>query len=533
MPDRPLSAVTLAGATRPAFAPRAGDEYAWAGVDGTLVLSFGVAPAESQPCEAAVLRVRQGTELLWQATVANPTLHWQTRLVPLAGRGEVRLLVAPGNCPDGVARLRLAAPRLYAAGSGTGRVLVWVSQDALRADHLSVYGYARATSPHAAALAAQAIVFEHAAASASWTLPSMATQFTGRHPGSHGAVMNKLATRAPTLWSTLASSGFTVLGSTANAFVSDRHGLGDGFDVLTLSERRAAGQLRELLERLDEWPGGDLALFVHMIDPHLPYDPPEAQRLRFDVGYRGRPTGDNHFHRRGPIGPAERRQLEALYDAEIAANDEALGVFFEQLRGRGLLQRAVVVYTSDHGEEFQEHGTFLHGATLYQEVLHVPLILAAPGLAARRVSAPVSLVDLAPTVLDLLGAPALAGAQGRSLRALMEGRPQASAPVFAETVLTPDRSQLVAVRLGDRKYIARLPRGALGAPVVAEHLYDLRTDPGETRDLLRGTEPADATILRRLVEDYLARTRAEAQPTRTVVLDAEAEAKLRAWGYIQ
>jgi arylsulfatase A-like enzyme len=499
------------------------------------VLSFGVTAQTEEPCVVARLRMTQGTRTLWDEAVASRAVHWQARVLHLTGPETVRLSVAAGDCGDGLERLRVSVPRLYAdATSNTGRVLVWVSQDALRADHLSVYGYPRPTSPHAQALAERAVVFEQADASASWTLPSMATQFTGRHPSSHGAVMNKLATRDPTLWTTLAAAGFTVLGSSANEFVSHRHGLGDGFDVLKQSARRTPGQLRELLDQLSEWRGGDLALFVHLLDPHLPYDPPAAQRARFDVGYKGRPTGDNYFHRRTPIGPAERRQLVALYDAEIAANDEALGAFFERLRALRLWERAVIVYTSDHGEEFQEHGQFLHGATLYQEVLHVPLIIAAPGLGARRVHTPVSLVDLAPTVLDLLGAPALGTAQGQSLRALLEGRPRARTALFSETILTPDRSQLVSVRLGERKYIARLPRGGtLPAQALAEHLYDLGLDRGESRDLLRGSAPADATVLRRLAWDYLTRTRAAAGPTRTVVLDAEAEAKLRAWGYIQ
>ncbi len=532
---RPVEPVNASGDVRPAFTPAPGQLYRWPAAAGRLVLSYAASPSADSACQLAVLTLSEGRETRWQEPVASSASHWQTRIVTLSGTGELRLQARPGDCGGDLASLHLAVPRLYspARASARRRVLVWLSQDALRADHLSVYGYELPTSPRAEAWAAGAVVLEQASATASWTLPSLASQFTGRWPGSHGAVMNKLATTDATLWQALAAAGFTVLGSSANEFVSDRHGLGGGFDLLNSSERRARGQLRELLGHLGEWPGGDLALFVHLIDPHLPYDPPPAQRQRFDFGYRGRLTGDNHFHTRLPVGAEERRQLVALYDAEILAGDEEIGRFLDELRGRGLLESALIVYTSDHGEEFGEHGGFLHGRTLYQEALHVPLILAAPGLAPRRVTTPVSLVDLAPTVLDLLGLAPLPAAQGRSLRPLLEGRGAAPSPVFSETVLTADRSQLLALRLGQWKYIARLPRGARSSSPLEEQAYDLQADPGEQRDLLRGPSPADVAAQRRMLLDYLARSRAEASPTRTVLLDPETEAKLRAWGYIQ
>src|SRR5262249_44257380 len=156
------------------------------------------------------------------------------------------------------------------------RVLVWISQDALRADHLGPWGYtARPTSPRLDERAPTQVVFDQAISTAPWTLPSLASQFTSRHPSTHGAIEPELAIGADsrTVFGSLAAEGFTVLGVTGNVFVSAEYGLQRGFDALWYREARGPAVNDVVREALEEAPAGDLALFVHYIDPHAPYAP--------------------------------------------------------------------------------------------------------------------------------------------------------------------------------------------------------------------------------------------------------------------
>ncbi len=468
--------------------------------------------------------------------------HWWRRTLTLAERGPVALSFRAeytrADAPDGAAAappfVALAAPRLYRPRAGAKRrVLLWISQDTLRADHLGAYGYARATSPGFDRMARDWVVFERAASTCSWTLPSLASQLTSRYPTYHGAVLHNLpiADSSPALFEALSRQGFTVLGVTANDLLDPTHGLARGFDALRFLDGRAADVSRLLESSLDEWGGGDLALFVHYMDPHAPYTPPGAFEKLFDTGYRGRPLHTDFEALSRIEDPAEVERVRSLYDGEIAYTDREIDALVRALSARGLLQDAVVAYTADHGEELRDHGSWHHGGTLHEEVIHVPFAVRAPGVKGARVDQVVSLLDLAPTLLELLDVPAPAAFQGRSLAGVMRGAALPDAPVYAETALTKQRHHLVSVREGRYKYVVEVPPGRDPEPrILAERFYDLEQDPRETASRVDAPE---AARLRRYALAYLARARREAQESRPVSLEPAALERLRALGYVQ
>jgi arylsulfatase A-like enzyme len=428
-------------------------------------------------------------------------------------------------------RVSLGSPRLYLPERLARRnVLIWISQDSLRADHLGAYGYSRATSPVFDRLARSGVLFENAVSVAPWTLPSLASQFTSRHPSFHGlSALGRLRDASqPTLFSALAQAGFTVLGVTGNRFVSEEFGTAAGFDALWYAES-PADQLNQLaLQSLSEWPGGHLALFIHHIDPHFPYEPP-ASHDRFDPGYRGSVDGRNFES----VRPGQQRDLahvEALYDGEVAFNDEQIGRLLAALGERGLVERALLVYSSDHGEEFLDHGGWTHSRSLYQELLHVPLLIRLPRAPARRVAEPVSLVDLAPTVLEFFGVPPPPSFQGQSLLALAQGQAAEPRDVFAETTLGLDKRHRLAVRRGPLKTILVMPRAPAEARVLSEERFDLAADPGERRPL----PPSPAhDALRGAGLSFMAQARGTKAPPELLPLSPETLEKLRALGYVE
>jgi arylsulfatase A-like enzyme len=208
--------------------------------------------------------------------------------------------------------------------------------------------------------------------------------------------------------------------------------------------------------------------------------------------------------------------------------DRALGAFFDELKTRRLYDDATILVVSDHGEEFLDHGSWNHGGTLFREVVHVPLALRVPGVAARRVTAPVSLVDLAPTLLDARGVAPPPTFMGRSLLPTLRGGSARVEPIFAETELTGTRHHAISVRDGRHDYVLRL--GGTGPESGSSALYDVRADPAETID--RSQDP-EAARLRSLALAFLERQRAAAAPRREATIEGEAAETLRALGYIQ
>jgi len=400
-----------------------------------------------------------------------------------------------------------AAPR---SASGAVRTVVLVTIDTLRADRVGAYGWAAARTPAMDALAARGARFAQAFATAPITLPSHASLLTGLYPPGHGSRHNGMRVRGEpaTLAATLGASGWAT-GAFIGAFPLDRRfGLDRGFDHY--SDRMPRGADGRLL---NERPGSQVVdealawargigdrpcfLWVHLFEPHAPYESDPA---------RGAP---------GRSAPASVR-----YDDEVARADREVGRLLAGLGAR--VPSALVVVAGDHGEAFGEHGEFAHSVFLYDTTLRVPLIIAGPGFPAAAPAAEVSLVDVAPTVLDALGLPPR-DADGVSLLPLAKGGTLAPRDLYAETfapLFDFGWSSLRSVRSGPWKYIA--------AP--SPELYDVASDAGELRNSLE-RESSRARDLAARVARYSGPEPPAAAGT-DAPLDAESRSRLGALGYV-
>ncbi len=314
-----------------------------------------------------------------------------------------------------------------------GAPIVLVVIDTLRADALGVYGSAHATSPALDAWAKRGAVFERAFSTSPWTLPSVGSLLTGRFPSGHGSGRGKLALAdgrsrrvfialdgsVPRLASIVSQHGYATAAFVTNTFLRPGFGVADGFDTYDhmrnryVDERRADVMIDRALGWIDQRRQGEpWLLLVHLLDPHQPYDPPPAEAGRFTAGYQGSlhaPIGpDSGLVRkvkRGEIelDAADQAFLRGVYDEEVAFVAAQIARLLDGLAARKVLERGLVIVTADHGEEFLDHGALEHGHTLYQELLHVPLLVWGPHVRAGRHPEPVSQVDVLPTVLDALG----------------------------------------------------------------------------------------------------------------------------------
>jgi arylsulfatase A-like enzyme/thioredoxin-like negative regulator of GroEL len=385
----------------------------------------------------------------------------------------------------------------------TARHLVLVTIDTLRADRVGAYGYTRARTPAIDALARRGARFERAYATAPITLPSHASLMTGRYPPGHGARHNgvHVDSGVPTLATTLSAAGFAT-GAFITAFPLDkRFGLDAGFDVygdrLPRTSDGRPGNERPGREAVDEavaWLASArsssrrLFLWLHLFDPHAPYGQ-----------------------------PASSRSIADRYDDEVAESDAQIARLLEAMGPEA--SSALVVVASDHGEAFGEHGEMTHSLFVYDTTLRVPLVLAGPGVAARTIDAPVSLVDVAPTVLPLLGLPAF-DADGINLAPALSGSGSSARDLYAESfapLLDFGWAPLRSIRAGAIKYIDA-PR---------PELYDTAADPGEEHEL-SSSQTARVGELRDRVARY---SDAAIDPSRLSSTDREARARLQSLGY--
>jgi arylsulfatase A-like enzyme len=438
----------------------------------------------------------------------------------------------------GAAALLATAPSACGAEPPAPRSVLLIVVDTLRADHLGVYGYARPTTPRLDRFAAAGVVFDRAFSTSSWTVPAIASLLTGLPPSAHGGgfevegaehLWQRTAVNegVVTLTQRLRRRGYRTVALLSNPFLHPRFGLRRGFEDYHLYKREQGADYA--VDVALEWIGrrGDEPFFMllHFLEPHAPYAPPAPHRGRF--------TGDRELR---PIEPlrrrreraeeyteADRRHLVGVYDEEIVALDERLGRLFEGLGERW--NDTLVVFTSDHGEELLDHGSFDHGHTLMQELLHVPLVVWSPRLEARRVDTPVSLADVTPTILEALGlsAPELdAPGSGVSLWALAGGATAAA------------RRDLLAEGLlfgGPAEALVRWPYKLVVDPSGGDRqLFDLATDPTEGRDLAAELPVIAGEMERRLALAVGHSSGRRGRPAREASPAADAE--LTALGYV-
>jgi arylsulfatase A-like enzyme len=458
-------------------------------------------------------------------TIANPTDAADVRL----RQPRITTLRAPHRTT--------AAPR---RPSGSSVVLYLV--DTLRADRLGCYGYRRPTSPHLDAFAREAVLFEHVVAQSSWTRPAAASILTGRYPEEHGAtsLMDGIRPDVPTAAELLKRAGYVTAAFVTNLNVAGRFGFGRGFDEYHYFEERddrdtlylSAAELNAaVLPWLDAHHDRPFFLYVHATDPHAPYRPSADEAARF-VPATIHPT----IGRDAPVRellqapelvtPDNLTLVSGLYDAEVATADAGFGALRAKLTALGLDGSTVIVFVADHGEEFHEHGGFDHGRTLYEEVVHVPLVVRLPGAAGggRRVTTLARQVDLLPTLLALLGLDAPGDLPGVALL----DPDGTSRDAATETHMATELTGRPIVGFSDGTWKAVWP--AFGGADEALELYDLRTDVSEQHNV-RQDHPVVAGSAVQSLERARLRAR-HTEPADTTVVDPAIERRLRALGYV-
>jgi len=392
------------------------------------------------------------------------------------------------------------------------RNAVLISLDTLRADHLSCYGYPRETSPNMDALAADAAVFRNVYASSPWTLPSHVSMLTGLDCVNHRVTQpsHRMDPAIVTLADHLRRAGYATAGLTGGGFVSGLYGLSKGFDSYrviggVLAPDAAAALARSATAWITDNRERSFFLFLHTYQIHNPYRSPEpSNRLFLDedavhTELDLTPLRYNFQNRYKPVTDALRRNFIGLYDAEIRFTDEALvGPVIGKLRELGLYENTLLIVTSDHGEEFFEHGSWLHTHNLYNETIQVPLIIKFPGgrAAGTRVDSYARLVDIMPTILDELGVKGEAdNMDGRSLLSLLNSGQPGEERMFRSALDSdilgghiPHKTTLnqgsIKVILND-SYTPEMLAFFWTPPPQQERLeiYDLANDPGERRNL--------------------------------------------------
>lgn len=461
-----------------------------------------------------VLELRAGGRLLAQRRL-NPRAArgWRDQsveLTGLAGKSEIefrlRFTDREGRDQPQPAGLLLAVaePTVHDLGAyGRAKGIVLISIDTLRRDHVGLYGYTRPTTPALDRLGAQGLVLDDAVSTSSWTLPAHASLLTSVDPGAHGGVSMRSGFnhKVKTLPALLRKAGFATQALTSHLYVSAVYGLDDGFDHLSfLQDRKAADTAARAIDLLDRLGDRPFFLFLHLYDPHWHYDPPASTLALFEQGYTGSLSGnwqDFKGRDRASLKPGELEHLLALYDGEIRYADDQLGLVFEHLRRRGLDGSTLVAVTSDHGEEFLEHGSWEHQKTLYEEVVRVPMLLSGPRVPARRERSQASLLDVAPTLLKWAGLDVPASMQGRDLLAASEERES-----YGETDHTVDQTHKLFLRAGQGRWKAVFSLDRSTGKLAREEWYDLAGDSGEMRN-----QPPRAEIAERIRERALQRWR--------------------------
>lgn len=397
-------------------------------------------------------------------------------------------------------------------GREPGRFVVLVVMSTVRCDALGSYGNRTGATPNLDALAAEGVRFGQAISTSGSSLPAVASLLTATWPTIHGATATGEEIRPLRPGVETAAEAMKRAGFRTAAFVNgpgmgiDRgfdlfdHVAGDDHDI-----RRADATVDAAIEYARANRSRPCFLMVHLYDAHLDYDPPAPYRTKF-TGGRSQPAppltrdvclGMRRDGGAAPPTAADTEYIRGVYEGEVAFVDENVGRLVSALKDMGLYDRAIIVVTSDHGEEFWEHGGFAHGHTLYDELIHVPLIIKLPAdvhAVQHDVSWQVRTIDALPTVFDYLGVAVPPTFAGRSLLEFVRGEPRGHRDAFSEGVqYGPPR---ISWRMAGYKYIQ-----GVGDDDGVGELYDWKSDPGETHNLA-GEYPDIARRLRSECEGF-------------------------------
>jgi len=448
-----------------------------------------------------------------------------------------RLALAGGSAAVGAAlglNGGLAAWQSLAVSQGPNVLLI--SVDTLRADHLGCYGAARDTSPNMDALARRGVLFERAYAQAPWTLPSMASVVSSLYPSEHSAdaFNRRIPLDVTTLAERLRSRLYRTTGIVAHHFTGRELGFSQGFEAfdethILGAEGVSSPELTQAAIRsLEANRRASFFLWVHYFDPHYSYV--SHEEFPWSRGYTG-PLPKilkvvQFSHEKRELSEADVQYIRDVYDEEVSFTDRHIGELLRALDRLGLSESTLVVLVGDHGEEFLDRGNFGHGSRVYEELAHVPLIIAGPGVGTggRRAAQVVETRSIATTVSSACGL----GDGGFSGMDLL-----AAAANDAPGVAFIEGSH--AWGIADRKFGVVSSQWKLIESVDSRRfeLYDLKTDPGEVKDLFGSPDPVAAAASRELAEKLSAFHRMKRRDGEQATLNPETEEQLRSLGYLK
>ncbi len=491
------------------------------------------------------------------------TLHSHT--------GWTRRARTPGAAALILALALWAAPAIDAESAPPNVVMFFI--DTLRADHVGCYGYPRETSPSLDALAARGTLFENAISQSSWSLPSYASAFTSLYSSAHHVdeKNQRLSPSLTTLAGIFSSNGYDTAAFVGGSHLSAIFGLDTGFGVY--SDRPHFGSLFNTVPPAAQWLKGrkkkPFFLLVQGYDAHIPYQVPLGFAEMWDPGYRGmihdldvlkfknvhRIADGVFYYPTSPDGgkptpeesatldsmdpvvpvsapiasvalaPADHRHIIAHYDGAVSYADTWLGYFLERLEALGLADNTVVMVAGDHGEALGEQGYYRHRWDLYESQIHVPLVLAGPGIAAsRKIPDMVELIDLAPTLLDLCRIPPFHAHQGHSLQRYLAA--DRTPPRDPTRMAFSTLSNCLSVRT-ERWHLMRWTDNTV---LESRGLYDITTDPTEQHNLT-GRQPAVCRELETALADWEERTFRPVPETGKAALTAEEQEMFKDGGY--
>jgi arylsulfatase A-like enzyme len=462
------------------------------------------------------------------------------------------------------------------ASAGARPNVLLITIDTLRADHLSCYGYARPTSPAIDAFAREGILFTRAFAQSSWTKPSTASLLTSHYPTMHQANLDRarVSDAEVLLAEMMRDAGYTTAVLSGNPWVTAEYGFAQGVDhfysvyderfvrvtllmlalrrvnklfdddatIYNIIKRQIRGDLSttardailgaEAIRWLGEHRDRPTFLYMHLMSPHHPYDPPPPFDRAFVTNPQTPPMivyprkGHFLYEHGDPLSAERLADMIGRYDGDILFGDTVVGKLFAEMRRLELLDRTVVVITADHGEEFYDHQNWGHGHSVYNELLHVPLLVRYPATLPQgaRVDVPVMSVDVVPTILELAGVAPVGTLAGRSLVPLMQGKPwERPAEAYAELIY----------RYGEGRALITADKKLVETTVGQDHrrlLFDLVTDPDENRNLI-GDHTDPLPYERRLAELLAWATQHRVDAVEAHVSE-DMEKRVRALGYV-
>lgn len=370
--------------------------------------------------------------------------------------------------------------------------IVLISFDTVRADHLGVYGYGRDTSPNVDSFAERAVVFDQAISQAAWTLPAHGSMMSGLYPARLGVLhypaTHKLPVANPVLPEMLRNAGYATAGFTGGGFVSEHYGFDRGFEVYSTSGRHFEHNLDQAVTWVRSNKDRPFFLFFHGYDAHRPYYSKPVDKKAMGL-LESADTEQGRYclrNDRARPDPAHMDEILRYYDAAIHHGDRTLGVFLRALNQLELMDNTVILLTSDHGEEFFEHGNCDHVRFLYRESVHVPLMLYVPRFtrATRHIAGLVpASISVARTLLDVVGVEH--SMPGVTLLPIIDGTQREFPVVYSEADTDPgalgSRGACRAITRPGQKLISYTDEGS-------DEGFDLRTDPLETRVLPERSE---------------------------------------------